>query len=210
MKSRPSLEREQALWAQGFRRVAGLDEAGRGAWAGPVVAAAVILPPRLGIADVLEGVTDSKQLTPNQRQVLRERITAVALSWGIGHASAEEIDQLGILPATRLAMKRALQHLIHPPDALLIDAVRLPDLALPQHAFPFADALSLSVAAASILAKTERDAVMIALDREQPGYGFAQHKGYGTRAHAEKLRALGPSVHHRRCFKPVDAIRLEV
>lgn len=207
MKRRPSLEREQALWAQGFRRVAGLDEAGRGAWAGPVVAAAVVLPPRPDLAQVLEGVADSKQLSPAQRQALRGRILAVAQSWGVGYADVEEIDRLGILTATRLAMQRALQHLHPPPDALLIDALTLPEVALPQAAFPFADALSLSVAAASILAKTERDALMIRLDREQPGYGFAQHKGYGTQAHAERLRALGPSAQHRACFKPIRLLR---
>ncbi|MCS6774400.1 MAG: ribonuclease HII [Anaerolineae bacterium] len=209
MKRCPTLEHEQALWAKGIRYVAGLDEAGRGAWAGPVVAAAVVLPPRPEVACALRGVTDSKQLSAARRSALRERIITVALTWGIGCASVDEIDARGIAAATRLAMQRALHRLNPSPEALLIDAVALPEVALPQHAFPFADALSLSVAAASILAKTERDGLMVALDSELPGYGFARHKGYGTRAHVEQLRALGLSAHHRKSFRPVRALSLE-
>lgn len=204
MKAHPSLTHEQTFWRAGFVHVAGLDEAGRGAWAGPVVAAAVILPPDPAVAAALRGVTDSKQLTPQQREAWRARIIETALAWGIGEADAAEIDTLGIIAATRLAMQRALEALALAPDALLIDALRLPDVPLPQHAFPRADALSLSVAAASILAKTARDARMVHLDAQAPGYGFAQHKGYGTRRHLHALRALGPSAWHRRSFRPVQ------
>ncbi len=204
MKQLPSLEHEQIFWRAGFVHVAGLDEAGRGAWAGPVVAAAVILPPDPAIAATLHGVTDSKQLTPQQREALRARIVEVALAWGVGEASAAEIDALGIVTATRLAMQRALDALALAPHALLIDALRLPAVSLPQRAFPRADALSLSVAAASILAKTTRDARMAELEMQAPGYGFARHKGYGTRGHQQALRALGPSAWHRRSFRPVQ------
>ncbi|MDW8351633.1 MAG: ribonuclease HII [Anaerolineae bacterium] len=204
--SAPSLREERALWRSGCRRVAGVDEAGRGAWAGPVVAAAVILPCNPRAASYLRGVNDSKQLTPTQRAALRERIERVAVAWAVGSASNAEIDALGIVPATRLAMMRAVAALQLTPDALLIDALDLPELPIVQRAFPRADAISLSVAAASILAKTTRDAVMCALDATASGYGFADHKGYGTRAHAEALARLGPCWAHRRTFKPVAAL----
>jgi len=190
---------------RGYARVAGVDEAGRGAWAGPVVAAAVILPARPEIAKMLGGVNDSKVLSPAQRAACRETIVRVATAFAIGAASAQEIDELGIVSATRLAMARAVAGLRVQPDALIIDALRLPDLPMPQRVFNFADAISLSVAAASILAKTERDAWMERLDVTQPGYGFAQHKGYGTPAHRAALRALGVSPAHRRSFGPVAA-----
>ncbi|MCX7938040.1 MAG: ribonuclease HII [Anaerolineae bacterium] len=206
MKLQPSLEHEQSLWREGYLCVAGLDEAGRGAWAGPVVAAAIVLPPDPEVALRLRGVTDSKQLKPPQRDSLRVRILEVAEDWSIGEASAEEIDALGIVAATRLAMRRALQKLKRAPQALVIDALTLPEVRLPQRAFPRADALSLSVAAASILAKTSRDALMAELDVQAPGYGFAQHKGYGTRHHAQQLRQLGASRWHRRSFKPVQHV----
>jgi ribonuclease HII len=204
----PSLDEERAFWQAGFRLVAGLDEAGRGAWAGPVVAAAVILPCDDYVADALAGVADSKQLTAPKREALRERIQQVALAWSVGSASSAEIDALGILAASRLAMLRAVSSLSPAPEALLIDALALPALALPQRAFARADALSLSVAAASILAKTTRDALMRALDRELEGYGFDHHKGYGTRAHLQALRRLGPSWAHRRTFRPVAQLPL--
>jgi len=202
-RSAPSLREEHAFCRAGCRFVAGIDEAGRGAWAGPVVAAAVILPRRDCIASELRGVRDSKRLTPAQRALMRERIQQVALAWSVGSASSAEIDALGILSATRLAMMRAVAGLQPAPDALLIDAVSLTELDVPQRAFPHADAISLSVAAASILAKTARDALMCDLDAAISGYGFAGHKGYGTRAHAEALIKLGPCWAHRRTFRPV-------
>jgi ribonuclease HII len=183
--------------------VAGLDEAGRGAWAGPVVAAAVIL--NLGQGSTLRkaGVDDSKQLSPRQRDALVPIVQAACLSWGIGLADASEVDTLGIVPATRLAMRRAIDALSLSPDALLIDALRLPEVDLPQRAFPFADSISLSVAAASILAKVARDRLMIEMAAAYPGYGFDRHKGYGTQAHAAALKTLGACPAHRRTFKPI-------
>ena len=189
--------------AQGFAHIAGVDEAGRGAWAGPVFAAAVILPCTPEAKTHLAGVNDSKKLSARQREALREVIQQVALAWSVGSAGNDEIDALGILPATRLAMARAVEGLRLPADALLIDAVKLPALKLPQQSFNFADSISLSVAAASILAKTSRDAMMCALDAQIAGYRFAQHKGYGTRVHQQCLRALGPSPAHRHSFKPI-------
>jgi ribonuclease HII len=206
----PSLDAERAFWQAGVRLVAGVDEAGRGAWAGPVVAAAVILPRDERVVADLDGVTDSKQLTPAKREALRARIQQVALAWSVGSASSAEIDALGILAATRLAMLRAVSGLSPAPEALLIDALSLPALALPQRAFARADALSLSVAAASILAKTTRDALMCALDAELAGYGFARHKGYGTRAHLQAIRRLGACPIHRRTFKPLAQLALDL
>lgn len=202
----PTLTFEKDLWSKGFAHVAGVDEVGRGAWAGPVFAAAVILPhDRASRARAaLRGVNDSKKLTVAQRDIMRERIQTTALAWATGCASNGEIDALGIVPATRLAMMRAVTALRVAPDALLIDAVTLPDLLLPQHVFNFADSISLSVAAASILAKTARDAAMRRLDETAPGYGFATHKGYGTHAHAQALAEHGPCWAHRCSFAPIQ------
>jgi len=199
----PDLREEQALWAQGCIRVAGLDEAGRGAWAGPVCAAAVVLPPdRPDLLTVLADVRDSKQLSPAQREALYPRIREVALAVGVGWAEPAEVDALGILEATRRAMARAVAQLAIGVDALLIDHISLPDIPLPQCSLSRADARCLSVAAASIIAKVERDRLMVALDREYPGYGFAVHKGYGTLQHRQALARLGPSPIHRRTWKP--------
>ncbi|MBC7226679.1 MAG: ribonuclease HII [Thermoflexales bacterium] len=200
----PTLEEESNLLACGYRRIAGLDEAGRGAWAGPVYAAAVVLPlDRPDLLEVLSGVRDSKQLSPHQRETLSRVIRDVALAVGVGWAEVEEIEGLGILPATRLAMSRAVQQLSVPVDALLIDYVCLPDVSLPQRSLPQADVRCLSVAAASIIAKVERDRRMVELDREYPGYGFAGHKGYGTPQHRRALQRLGVSPLHRRTWRPV-------
>jgi len=198
------MRQERALIWQGYWRVAGMDEAGRGAWAGPVVAAAVILPDHAMRLASLRGVRDSKLLTPAQRQAGFEVIRQIALAVGVGMASHIEIDELGIVPATRLAMQRALQSLTLPPDALVIDAVRLPDVPLPQRVLFHADTLCLSVAAASIIAKVTRDHMMVELDAQHPGYGFARHKGYGTLVHRQALAQLGPSAIHRMTFKPVQ------
>lgn len=194
----PSLEFERLLWKDGFTRLAGVDEAGRGAWAGPVCAAAVILPCESSVARTLERVRDSKQMTPPEREAWSPRIRKAALGWGVGFASAQEIDSLGIVPATKLAVMRALESLL--PDYLLTDLLLLRELELPQTALVKGDQRSLSVAAASVLAKTARDARLRALDGEYPGYGFARHKGYGTFFHREALRRLGACAEHRKSF----------
>jgi ribonuclease HII len=203
MKSDPDLIQEGLWWSQGLVRVVGLDEAGRGPWAGPVVAGAVILPADPAVARALAGVRDSKQLSPRQRERLFDLIREVALSWAPGVVSSDEIDRLGILPATRLAMRLAVATLGASPQALLVDAVRLPAIALPQRSLIHGDAQCLSIAAASIVAKVIRDRMMVDVDRLFPGYGFARHKGYGTPQHAQALRELGPCPMHRRSFAPV-------
>jgi ribonuclease HII len=196
----PDLSFELSLWSAGLKLVAGLDEAGRGALAGPVAAAAVILPASPEILLALHGVRDSKQMTPAQRQVWAERLTMQALCYGVGFASHQEIDACGIVPATRLAMQRALSQLSLSPQHLLLDFLDLPDLPIPQTCLVKGDRRSLSIAAASVLAKTARDALMRQLDTQYPGYGFAVHKGYGTLAHCRALQALGPSLIHRSTF----------
>ncbi|MCS7011940.1 MAG: ribonuclease HII [Anaerolineales bacterium] len=194
----PDLTFEKLLWEGGFHRVVGLDEAGRGAWAGPVCVAAVVLPPEETVAHDLSGVRDSKQMSPAEREVWAPRIRAVALTWGLGFASAAEIDALGILPATKLAALRALEPLMV--DYVLADALLLPEIEWSQTALIKGDQRSLSVAAASVLAKTSRDAHMLLLDRQYPKYGFARHKGYGTPAHRAALERWGPCPEHRLSF----------
>ena len=186
------MRQERALMRQGHALVAGIDEAGRGAWAGPVVAAAVILPDNAMRLAALRGVRDSKLLTPAQRQALFDKIHQAALAVGVGMASHAEIDDMGIVPATRLAMQRAVERLAPAPDALLIDALKLPDVPLPQRVLFHADTLCLSVAAASIVAKVTRDRLMVELDAQYPGYGFARHKGYGTPAASTSVGAAWP------------------
>ncbi len=199
----PNLTHEQEIWGLQFGPIAGLDEAGRGAWAGPVSAAAVILPMHDGIYQILSGVRDSKQMTAANRTHWALIIQEQALAWGVGFASQEEIDQQGIIAATRLAMTRAIQELSIPPVHLLIDALRLPQVNLPQTALIKGDRRSLSIAAASILAKTSRDTLMREQDVFYPGYHFGQHKGYGTRLHQLALTELGPCPIHRLSFKPL-------
>jgi ribonuclease HII len=200
----PTTDEERALRAQGFRCIAGIDEAGRGCWAGPVVAAAVVLSDAaLDDAALLHGVNDSKQLRAAQREALLNAILTHALGVGVGVVPAFLIDCFGIVGATRLAMELAVLHLPIRPDALLIDALRLPACPLPQRDLVRGDSLSLSIAAASIIAKTSRDRMMVALDRADPRYGFARHKGYGTTIHAHAIKQHGPSDHHRRSFKPL-------
>jgi ribonuclease HII len=194
----PTLEFELNLWNTGFCRVAGLDEAGRGAWAGPVAAAAVILPADPSLTRTLYRVRDSKLMTPLSRETWAPLIKESALCWGVGFASAEEIDSLGILPATKLAATRALENLA--PDFLLTDFLVFREIELPQIALVKGDQQSLSVAAASVLAKTARDGLMREMDHEYPGYGFFQHKGYGTRCHREALGKLGRCRIHRNSF----------
>jgi ribonuclease HII len=194
----PTLEFEANLWNAGFCRVAGLDEAGRGAWAGPVAAAAVILPANPSLTRILNRVRDSKLMTPLVRETWAPRIKEYALGWGLGFASSEEIDKLGILPATKLAALRALQNLV--PDYLLTDFLLFREIDLPQTALVKGDQRSLSVAAASVLAKTARDELMRSLESEYPGYGFFQHKGYGTHNHQAALKKLGQTAIHRKSF----------
>jgi len=179
-----------------------MDEAGRGALAGPVAVGAVILPATAHLRQTLSGVRDSKQMTPLQRDDAARRIREVALAWSVAFAEADEIDALGIVPATRLAAMRALAGLSPTPHYLLTDfRLELPELDLPQTSLVGGEARSLSIAAASVLAKTERDALMCALDGQYPDYGFSKHKGYGTPAHRLALRRLGRSAIHRVTFQ---------
>jgi ribonuclease HII len=194
----PTLEFEQNLWNDGFTRIAGMDEAGRGAWAGPVAAAVVILPADPSLTRILNRVRDSKLMTPLARETWAPRIKESASDWGVGFASPEEIDSLGIVPATKLAATRALENL-HP-DYLLTDYLIFPEIDLPQTALVKGDQRSLSVAAASVLAKTARDALMRKLDGQYPGYGFARHKGYGTHLHQEAIEKLTRCEIHRKSF----------
>lgn len=200
-----SLDLEHHLQSTGVRRIAGLDEAGRGALAGPVVAAAVILP--LDQPDhlaALRDVDDSKRLTPHQRDRLFDLIVAHALTYAVGAGSSIRIDQEGILTTTRHAMSEAVHHLAAPPDYLLIDGpIYLKQIRLPQQAVIHGDGLSLSIAAASIVAKVLRDRYMIALGALYPQYGFEHHKGYATPQHLAALHAYGPIALHRHSFAPV-------
>lgn len=197
----PDLSFEALLWQAGSLRVAGIDEAGRGALAGPVAAAAVILPPDPDLLQRLNGVRDSKQMTPEGRAYWAERIRQEVGAWAVGLASSQEIDELGILPATFLAARRALEALSTPPEYLLLDYLQLKDVSIPQLSLVKGDARSLSIAAASVLAKTTRDALLCELDTRYPGYGFAEHKGYGTSRHCAALEALGPCEVHRKSFR---------
>jgi len=206
----PNLREELSLFNAGHTRVAGLDEAGRGAWAGPVCAAAAVLPlEQTDLHDLLAGVRDSKQLSPARREALLPLILEVAEQVGVGWATPGEVDEVGIVPATRRAFARAVARLDGQVDALLLDYVRLPELDVPQRALPKADARCLSVAAASIVAKVTRDRLMVALDEDFPGYGFAHHKGYGTRQHREALDRLGPCPIHRMSWRPLMALSPE-
>lgn len=207
----PELRFEKDLWKQGLRYVAGIDEAGRGALAGPVIAAAVILPPSdQNLKTKLDGVRDSKQMTPKQREKWSVQIRKHTLSYAIGKATPVEIDTYGILPATKLAIRRALLNLRQFPDHLLIDALHLPQIPVPQTILIKGDARSLSIAAASVLAKTARDKLMIALDAQYPDYGFASHKGYGTNGHLSSLRERGATPIHRKSFKPLKLRLIKV
>lgn len=200
----PDLSFETVLWQQEIYPVAGIDEAGRGALAGPVAAGVVILPPEAGIADRLNGVRDSKQMSPAERWYWADRLPVLAQAWAVGFATHQEIDKLGIVPAVRLAVSRALASLALQPAHLLVDYINLPDCPIPQTALVKGDARSLSIAAASVLAKTARDARMVELDALYPGYGFACHKGYGTLAHRRAIHRLGYSPIHRLTFQVKD------
>jgi ribonuclease HII len=198
----PTFDEEEKLIARGYRIIAGVDEVGRGPLAGPVVAAAVILPWGKQ-PSWLSRVRDSKQLTPSQRESIFDHITASRVAYGLGVVSHEVIDKRGIAPATRLAMRYAIEQLSTCPDYLLIDFMQLPAIRIPQKSVVNGDSICLSIAAASIVAKVSRDRLMVELDNQFPGYGLAQHKGYGTPEHLEALQRLGPCPIHRKTFMPV-------
>jgi ribonuclease HII len=194
---------ERAAARAGHRLVAGVDEVGRGALCGPVLACAVVL----GAAETA-GLDDSKRLTARQRERLAGRLRAQVQAWAVGQASVLEIDRLNILRATHLAMRRALEGLPELPDLALVDGQPASGLPCPQQAIVKGDARSVSIAAASILAKVERDALMRALDERFPGYGLASNAGYGSEAHRQALERLGPTPEHRRSFGALDQARL--
>ena len=202
IQSAPTYAEEAALIESGYTLIAGVDEVGRGTLAGPVVAGAAILPlyPK---GDWLSGVKDSKTLTPHQREAAAYAMEAASTTMRTGAATSEEIDAVGIVEATRIAMTRAIDALPIRPQFLLIDALLLPDAGLPQRAIVKGDAKCLSIAAASIVAKVTRDAMMRDADTSYPGYGFAQHKGYATQQHRDALEQLGPCDIHRFTFAPV-------
>ncbi|MGQ9833829.1 MAG: ribonuclease HII [Candidatus Villigracilaceae bacterium] len=201
MRDVPDWTLEALCWQAGLQYVAGMDEAGRGALAGPVSVGVVILPTDTALLRTLEGVRDSKQMTPLERARLAPRIRSISLAWAVGLASADEIDRLGIVCAVQMAGMRAVTALERPPDFLLCDfRLLLPELEIPQMALVKGDQKSLSIAAASVLAKTARDALLRELDAQYPGYGLARHKGYGTAAHRMAISRLGPTDIHRRSF----------
>jgi ribonuclease HII len=191
---------ERYCWEQGFRRVAGLDEAGRGPLAGPVVAAVFIITPEFRC----DGLNDSKQLTALQRERYYHNLTAGDWEYGVGIVEPGEIDRINIYQASRQAMLQALRNLKMAPDFLLVDALVVPDTEIAQQAIVHGDALSIAIAAASVIAKYTRDIMMIEYDKTYPGYGFAKHKGYPTSEHYRALQQLGPSPIHRRSFRLIQ------
>ena len=203
MFTKPSFAEETMLRSQGYQLIAGIDEVGRGALMGPVMAAAVILPEKVK-GRWKSRVRDSKQLTAKAREFLYDFITEAAVAYGIGSSSNNEIDAVGIAKATRLAMVRAIKQLDPQPQFLLIDYVRLKESYYPQKGIVDGDSLCFSIACASIIAKVTRDRIIIEMDKEYPGYGFAEHKGYGTEEHLACLQINGPCPLHRRSFSPVS------
>lgn len=204
----PSLLEENGLNARGYRLIAGVDEAGRGALAGPVVAAAVILPQSPDFP-WLKSVRDSKEIPPARRESLFELIKQESVAISVGIIAPQTIDVIGILNATKIAMCHAVEQLAYPPDFLLIDFLRLPQVRISQKPIVHGDKLCLSIACASIIAKVTRDRIMVELDQLHPGYGLAHHKGYGTKQHVSCLHQHGPSPIHRHSFTPVrEAARL--
>jgi ribonuclease HII len=205
MNHSPTFVEEQSFWRHGYQFVAGIDEVGRGPLAGPVVAAAVMFSPQINIP-WLEQVRDSKKLSAKKREYLSSCIQAEAVSFSIGVVSHERIDSLGIVGATKLAMRTAVEQLDDTPDALLIDAVKLPEIAIRQKSIIKGDNISRSIAAASIVAKVFRDRLMEEYDRHYPGYGFARNAGYGTKEHMDKLKEIGCCPIHRASFAPVRRV----
>ncbi len=201
----PDLSHESALHARGLQCIAGIDEAGRGPLAGPVAAAAVILPRGFSCA----GLDDSKKLSAAKRDALYAELTNHSeVDWAVATADCLEIDRINILRATHLAMRRAVESLVPRPDHCLIDGLPVRDFPIGHDAIVKGDSLSLSIAAASIIAKVTRDRIMLELDREFPEFGFSRHQGYGTKEHLEALRIHGPCRHHRRSFQPVAQLTL--
>jgi ribonuclease HII len=201
-KVKPGRTEEAALGKKGYRRIAGLDEAGRGALAGPVVAAAVILPDQPDF-DWLDRVRDSKALTPQTRESIYMLMQAAGIEIGVGIISADVIDNINILNATKKAMKLALEQFTHPPDYILTDAVHVPGISIPQRGIIKGDRDVLIIACASVVAKVTRDRIMLEFDLAYPQYGFCEHKGYGTRRHMECLQQYGASAIHRFTYAPV-------
>lgn len=194
------LQHENELWRRGIEPIAGVDEAGMGPLAGPVIAAAVVLSPQ----NRFLGLDDSKVLTATRREALYVQILASAVAWGVGHATAEEVDDCNVYQAGLAAMKRAVAALPCRPQHLLVDARTVPGFSGQQDALVHGDAISASIAAASVIAKVTRDRIMEKYDTEYPDYGFARHKGYGTRAHRRALARFGPSPIHRKSFQVRD------
>lgn len=211
---RPHLDHERRLRAAGYEIIAGVDEAGRGAWAGPLIAAAVVLPPveddGARLLAQLAGVRDSKLLDHRRRLRLLATIHDLAAGIGVGRVAADELDRLGLGEANRVAWRRAIAALPHAPDFLLLDAFRLPDHPTPQQPLVRGDRACLSIAAASIVAKVTRDLELCALDERYPGYGFARHKGYGTASHQTALRERGSCPEHRHSFAPLRALAVDL
>jgi len=205
----PSLAEEQTLRNKGYAFIAGMDEAGRGALAGPVVAAVVILPDSIAFPS-LRDVRDSKELTPAKREYLYDAVRKEAVAVGIGIVPTPVNDRINILEATREAMEAAIMDIPMKPDFLLLEALTIPRLPLPQKGIIRGDRLCLSIACASIIAKVARDRLMIEMDKSYPGYGMAKHKGYGTKQHIDCLRKHGPCPIHRRSFSPVNGIQLSL
>jgi ribonuclease HII len=203
----PDLSLEETAWKEGYRAIAGIDEAGRGAWAGPVAAAAVILPAAApALAQRLSGVRDSKMLSARKRNELFDIIQAEAIAVGVGLIGPEVIVHYGILTATRQAMQQAVLALVPSPDYLLIDYLRLPQVDLPQKNIAKGDSKSLSIAAASVIAKVTRDRLMVEAAQAYRDYGFDRHKGYGTHAHRKALEAHGVTSFHRYTWTPFQAV----
>ncbi len=203
MTDLPTFDHEKEYWEQDMEYIAGVDEAGMGAWAGPVVAGAVIWKG----GDIVEGVRDSKKVSPKKRETLSVLIQESALAWAVGVASVEEISELNIRGASHLAMRRAIDALSVVPHLMLIDGTPAqPHSSIPAVNIINGDAVSYSIAAASIIAKVHRDAIMCALDEKHPEYGFASHKGYGASAHQSALNAHGICIHHRPTYAPIARI----
>lgn len=201
----PDLTFETACHSRGLLWIAGIDEAGRGPLAGPVAAAAVILPRDYSCS----GLDDSKKITAARREVLFEKITTdTRITWAVATADHQEIDRINILRASHLAMRRAVEALSQQPEFCLIDGLPVRDFPIAHEGIVKGDGLSLSIAAASIIAKVTRDRLMLEIDREFPQFGFAKHQGYGTKGHLEALRTHGPCRHHRRSFQPVAQLSL--
>ena len=201
----PDLALEIALHARGLYRIAGIDEAGRGPLAGPVAAAAVILPVNFRCP----GLDDSKKVSAPMREIFYEQLTTdPTIFWAVATADREEIDRLNILKATHLAMRRAVEALAPLPNHCLIDGLPVKDFPISHDGIVKGDGLSLSIAAASIIAKVTRDRIMREIDKEFPQFGFAKHQGYGTKMHLDALRIHGPCCHHRRSFQPVAQLTL--